>query len=199
LLQQIRLGATSKLGRLLEIYRNYLNLLADSQLDGKLQARISASDIVQDTMMEAHRDFHQIRGSTEAEFICWLRRILVNNLAGVIEMHVRAENRDVRREVCLDRLNSALERSAIQIAASLAGCDETPSVVAERKERAVILADLMSELTPDHRQVLVLRYIKGLRFDEVAKKMNRSVSAAKMLWTRALTRLRQQYELRGET
>lgn len=195
LLDRVKNGHEDQLGRLLELYRNYLSLLAESQLDRKLRARSSPSDIVQETMLEAHRDFHQFRGRSEAELMAWLRRILVNNLARTIEMHVLAEKRDVRREVPLERLNSEVERSTMRLCA-LEGRDETPSAQFEQRERAVILADLMSELSESHRKVILLRNLQGLKFDEVARHMGRSVPAAKMLWVRAIKQLRQIYESR---
>lgn len=195
--QRLLLGARRapemRLGRLLELYRNYLRLLAESQLDRKLRARLSPSDLVQETMLEAHRDFSQFRGATESEFLSWLRQILVNNMSRQIELHVLAEKRDIRREVSLDRLRGALERSTAQLGAFLPGREDGPSAIAERRERAVILADLMSQLAPDHREVLVLRNLQGLPFQDVADRMERSVPAAKMLWVRAIKQLRDRY------
>ena len=194
LLQTVRSADPTRLGSLLELYRNYLSLLASGQLDRKLQGRVSASDLVQETMMEAHRDFHQFRGQSEAEFIGWLRRILVNNLARAIEMHVLAEKRDVRREVSIERLNAAVERSTIQLGLAFAGREDSPSVKLERHERAVDLANQMSRLSPEHREVLMLRNLQGLPFKEVADRLERSVPAAKMLWMRAIKKLRESYE-----
>lgn len=190
LLKRVRKGQPQQLGALLEIYRNYLYLLADSQLDRKLRARSSPSDIVQDTMLEAHRDFHQFRGGSEGEFIRWLRQILVNNLSRSIQMHVLAEKRDIRREVPLEQLHASFERSTVRLRAVFDGREESPSSNASRRERAVLLADIMRRLPPDHRNVLLLRNMQGLRFDEVATQMERSVPAAKMLWIRAIKQLR---------
>lgn len=194
LLRQVRDGEDRQLGGLLELYRNYLSLLATAQLDRKLRGRVSASDLVQETMLEAHRDFHQFRGTTEPEFIGWLRRILVNNLARVIEMHVLAEKRDVRREVSIEQLNAAVERSTIQLGLAFADREASPSGKLEEHERAVDLANQLSRLTPEHREVLVLRNLQSLPFKEVALRMDRSVPAAKMLWMRAIKKLRESYE-----
>lgn len=194
LLNGARRSPDQRLGRLLELYRNYLRLLAESQLDRKLRARLSPSDLVQETMMEAHRDFSQFRGATESEFLCWLRQILVNNMSRQIEIHVLAEKRDIRREISLDRLRGALERSTAQLGAFLPGREDPPSAIAERRERAVILADIMSQLPPDHREVLVLRNLQGRPFQEVAERMGRSVPAAKMLWVRAIKSLRDRFQ-----
>jgi len=193
-LQRVRAGEESRLGGLLELYRNYLSLLATGQIDRKLRGRISASDLVQETMMEAHRDFHQFRGSTEPEFIAWLRRILVNNMARAIEMHVLAEKRDVRREVSIEKLKVSVERSTVQLGLAFAGREETPSVKLQQHERAVDLANQMSRLSAEHREVLMLRNLQSLPFKEVAERMDRSVPAAKMLWMRAIKKLRESYD-----
>lgn len=194
LLAAIQAGDLSRLGELLQIYRNYLNLLADSQLDAKLRARVSPSDVVQEAMLRAHRDFQQFRGNSEAQFLAWLRQILVHSLARMIETHVLAGKRDVRREISLDGLKAALEKSTVQLGAALQGRDETPSADYERQERAVQLANLMSQLSTAHREVIVLRNLQGLAFDEVATRLNRSVPATKMLWMRAIKQLRLLYE-----
>ena len=181
------------MGELLSIYRNYLNVLANTQLDKKLRARVSPSDVVQETMLEAHRDFYQFRGNSESEFIAWLRQILVHNLARLIDMHVKAEKRDVRRDVSMALLQASFEQSTMNLDKALVAGFETPSVVAQRRERAVILADVMNDLSDDHREVLLLRNIRGLKFREVAEQMKRTEAATKMLWIRAIKRLRELY------
>ena len=101
LLHQAKAGSGESLGRLLQLYANYLKLVVLAQLEQNLKARVSPSDVVQETFFEAHRDFVQFRGSTTPEFLAWLRRILVNNLSRVVEQHLLAEKRTVRREVSL--------------------------------------------------------------------------------------------------
>lgn len=189
LLANVLSGGADQLGRLLELYRNYLNMLADSQLDQKLRARVSPSDVVQETMLEAHRDFQQFRGRSQAEFAAWLRQILVNNLARMIERHVLTRKRDVRRQVSIDQVKESVERSTV-LANVLAGREETPSVHLERHERAVVLANLMQQLPDHYRQVLVLRNLQGLSFQEVALQLERTEPATKMLWMRAVKKLR---------
>jgi len=193
LLHGARQAPENRLGRLLELYRNYLRLLAESQLDRKLRTRLSPSDLVQETMLEAHRDFAQFRGVSESEFLGWLRQILVNNMSRQIEFHVLAGKRDIRREISLDRLRGALGRSTAQLGVFLPGREDAPSAIVERRERAVILADIMSQLPTDHRQVLMLRNLQGLPFQDVAERMGRSVPAAKMLWVRAIKSLRDRF------
>ncbi len=193
LISRARRGHGSSVGALLELYHNYLAVLAATQIERRLQPRVSPSDIVQETMLRAHANFAQFRGGTEGELLAWLRQILVNNLAKFVEQHVLAARRDVRREVSIERLGRALEKSTVQLAALLPADVKTPSVAAQEREEAVVLADRLAALPEDYRQVLVLRNLQGLPFDVVAERMERSVSAARMLWLRAIDKLRTVY------
>jgi len=184
-------GVSGSLSRLLELHQNYLKLLAQTQLDAKLRARVSPSDVVQETLLEAHRDFPSFRGSCEGEFLAWLRRILVHNLARMVERHVLAEKRDVRRDVSLQAVNDGLDRSALRLEAVLADRVGSPSAAAQRQEDAVVLADALAELSADHRDVIVLRHLEGLAFKEIADRLGRTSGATRMLWLRAIDRLRQ--------
>ncbi len=197
LLDAAREGQSESLGRLLQLYCSYLKLLATTQLDQKLRRRISPSDIVQETLFEAHRDFAQFRGSSESEFVSWLRRILVNNLARVVEKHVLAEKRDVRREVSLEAMGASLERSTARLVSVLAENGTSPSSDAERNEHAIALADELAKLSPDYREVIVLRHLEGLPFNDVAERMQRSPGAVRMLWVRSVAQLRVRLEARG--
>ncbi len=186
-------GSTSCLGRLLTLYSNYLKLLIAAQLDDRLRVRVSPSDIVQETFFEAHRDFHQFRGQSTGEFVAWLRKILVNNLLHVVEQHLLAEKRDVRREVSLEQIGKRLEQSTARLESLLAEPGDSPSGYAQRNEQEVMLADALAELPGDYRQVILLRHVEGLPFDEVARRMDRSSGAVRMLWLRALERLRKTF------
>ncbi|HVT26616.1 MAG TPA: sigma-70 family RNA polymerase sigma factor [Lacipirellulaceae bacterium] len=193
LISRARGGSRSSLGTLLEQYRNYLAVLATTQIEKRLQPRVSPSDIVQETMLRAHKNFGQFRGTTEQELLAWLRQILVNNLARFVEQHMMAARRDVRREVSIERLGVALEQSTIQLAALVPSQGKSPSMAVQQREEAVVLADRLAQLPDDYREVLVLRNLQGLPFDDVAQRIGRSVGATRMLWLRAIEKLRTVY------
>jgi len=193
LISDARCGNNSSIGVLLQHYRNYLMVLASTQIEHRLQPRVSPSDVVQETMLRAHKNFGQFRGATEAELLAWLRQILVNNLAKFVEQHMLAARRDVRREVSIERLGAALEQSTIQLAALLPAASKSPSMAVQQREEAVLLADRLAQLSADYRVVLVLRNLQGLPFEEVAQRMDRSVGATRMLWLRAIEKLRAVY------
>jgi RNA polymerase sigma-70 factor (ECF subfamily) len=190
LLVEARQGCEACLGTLLELYRNYLQVLARTQMGHQLQAQLSSSDLVQETFLEAYRDFQQFRGQSEAELMSWLRRILLHNLGRVVQRQVQAKKRDVRREVSLERRLASLQRSAVGVEGALVSRVSSPSSQAQRRELAAVLCDQLAQLPPDYREVIILRNLEGLAFDEVAQRMKRSSAAVRILWMRALDRLR---------
>jgi RNA polymerase sigma-70 factor (ECF subfamily) len=190
LISHARRGDKSSIGVLLQQYRNYLSILATTQIEHRLRPRVSPSDVVQETMLRAHKNFGQFRGTTEGELLAWLRQILVNSLAKFVEQHVLAARRDVRREVSIERLGAALEQSTVQLAALLPADGKSPSMAVQEREEAVQLADRLAQLPASYREVLVLRNLQSLPFEEVARRMDRTSGAVRMLWLRALKTLR---------
>jgi RNA polymerase sigma-70 factor (ECF subfamily) len=116
----------------LERFRSYLLLLARVRLDPMVRAKVGASDVVQQTLLEAHRDRDQFRGRTVEEQAAWLRAVLARNLANVLR-DLRRDKRDVARE---QPLQAALDESAVRLESWLAAGQSSPSQQAERHERA---------------------------------------------------------------
>jgi RNA polymerase sigma-70 factor, ECF subfamily len=177
----------------LQFYFNYLTVLANTQLDQRLRKRLNPSDLVQETMMAAHRDFGAFRGNSPQELVGWLRQILINVLHGAIAKHVKAGKRDVRREVSIDQVEVNVDRSAAKLATILPGRVESPSSPVHAEERAAALAEHLSRLPSDYREVIVLRNLRGLSFDEIAEEMDRSSGAVRMLWLRAIDKFKNTY------
>lgn len=190
LIRLARHGAPEVLGRLLDAFRSYLKLLARLQIDRRLQGKIDASDLVQETFMEANRTFAGFRGSTEAELQQWLRRILATKMAKVVRHFYGTQRRDLRLE---RQLNEELDRSSA-VATALALAQSSPSERAARREQAVVLANALERLPADYRRVIDLRQLEELTFPEVASRMGRSVGGVQQLWIRALTALRRLLE-----
>jgi RNA polymerase sigma-70 factor (ECF subfamily) len=194
LMELARCGDTAALGQLLQLYRNYLTILATTQLDRRLRRRVNPSDLVQDTMLAAHCDFGKFQGCSEGELLAWLRQILINCLHHVIETHLRAKMRDMRREVSVEQIGVVLDRSACNFNQMLADRGPSPSAPLLQRERAVALADQLARLPAQYRDVIVLRNLQGLSFAEVADRMDRKPGAVRMLWLRAIEKFKQIYQ-----
>lgn len=198
LIRRAREGETEALGSLMQLYRNYLTILATTQLDHRLRRRVSPSDVVQDALLAAHRDFLRFRGQHEREFLAWMRQILINCLHHAYETHMQAKRRDVRCEISLDQVSAALDRSIVNFAQVLADRGPSPSAPVRRRESVAALADKLAQLRSEYRDVIVLRSLQGLSFDEVAERLGKRTGAVRMLWLRAIEKLNQLVEKKVE-
>jgi len=176
----------------LERYRSWLGLLARLQVDPRFRAKFDPSDIVQQTLLEAVRDWPQFRGSTAAEVAAWLRRILAHVLGHEIRRHGEARQRAIGREVSLEQ---ALADSSRKLGSALAAPNTSPSDQAARHELELCLADALARLPADYAEIILLRNVEGLSHEEAAGRMGRGAGAVRMLWVRALARLRQELDL----
>ena len=189
LIDRCRKGEGAAREQIFDRYRNYLRLLAEAQLGKYLRAKCDPSDIVQQTLLEAHRDFADFNGQHEPELLAWLRRILAHNLYNEARRY-GARQRDAAREVSLDQVHAGVEHSSLALGRCIADDTPRPSQNAVRREAAVLLADLVSRLPEDYQTVLILRVFEGLSAEEVGQRMKRSAGAIRMLQLRALTALR---------
>ena len=172
---------------LLESYRNYLMLLASIRSDRKLRSKLGDSDLVQETLIQANRDFHQFRGASEAELTGWLRAVMTNKKALLARRYYGTEARDPRLE---EHLQDEIDKSSQQLDRAFVSGGASPSHVAAGRERAVLLADALAALPEHYREVVVLHHVQGYTLPEVAKAMDRSVDSVKKLWARAMVQLR---------
>lgn len=187
-LDQARSGDSDTLGVLLDGYRGYLRLLARMQLCHMLQARVSPSDLAQESILTARKAFGGFRGSTEAQLLGWLRRILATELIDATRFH-SAKRRDVGQE---QRLDTALEQSSVDMGLLVAGHTSSPSHAAIRRERSVLLAEALQRLPDDYSEVIVQKHLESRSFPEIAERMGRSLASVKSIWTRAMTKLRRE-------
>jgi RNA polymerase sigma-70 factor, ECF subfamily len=187
LVDRARGGDAAALGRIVESYTHYLTLLARLQIGKRLQGKVDPSDVVQDVFLEVHRQLVNFRGNSEGEFLAWLRRILAGQIAVVLRRYFGTKGRDLKLE---RELVAQLDESSAQMDRGLVAECSTPSQRASRREQALILADKLSSLPDDYREVILLRHIEGLAPPEVAQRMNRTADSVQKLWVRALASLR---------
>lgn len=178
LLATARRGDRDALGKLLEHYRAYLRILAQRQLDGKLAARIDASDLVQQTCLSAHRNFANFAGD-DRDFLAWLRQIHDQNLRNALRDHVSAEKRAIGREATGDSLGS------------LAAVASSPSRRLMQSESAVQLARCLEQLPADQSNAVRLRHLEGWSIRDIADEMQRSEQAVAGLLKRGMQQLRE--------
>lgn len=166
--------------------RSYVGIVARAQVEGRLRTKIDASDLIQQTLLEAHRGLKNFRGETEAEWLGWLKRILSNNATDFVRAYHGTEKRGGHKEVPIHVASPGLTASFNR---DPADPGESPSQCVLRKEREIEVAAAIEALPEDYREVILLRNLQKLSFNEVAERMNRSRPATQMLWLRALRQL----------
>jgi RNA polymerase sigma-70 factor (ECF subfamily) len=187
LLERARAGDAAALAELLGLYRNYLAILARVHIDTNLQAKADPSDLAQEACLQAARDFPQFRGTTEAEFTAWLRKILAHRGIEMVRHFKEAKRRDVTRE---EQIAAEIDYSAKVLARVPVSPHYSPSQSAARREMAVLLADALATLPSHYREALVLHHLERHPIAEVAERMGRTADSVKKLLARGLIRLR---------
>jgi RNA polymerase sigma-70 factor (ECF subfamily) len=169
----------------LERYRQYLLLLARSQVDPGLRDPLDLSGVVQQTFLEAHQKMGQFRGTSPEQLTSWLRRILSHNLADAIR-GLMAAKRGLNRGQSLE---DALDQSSVRLGDWLAADQSCPSQRAQCEERAIELADALERLPEAQRQALVLQYWHGYTLAQIAAHLDRTPAAVAGLLKRGLKQL----------
>jgi RNA polymerase sigma-70 factor (ECF subfamily) len=184
-------GQTAAIETILRHFEPWLKILARSQTDTHFGAKFDPADIVQQTLIAAVRDFPRFRGSSEPELAAWLRGILGHVLAHEMRRYQGTQKRDLAREVSFEQ---ELTDASLRLGDLVPGPATSPDHAALCHERELRLAQVLERLPEDYRTVLVLRHLEDLPHDEIAKRMNRNPGAIRMLWVRALSRLRQELD-----
>jgi RNA polymerase sigma-70 factor (ECF subfamily) len=172
-------------GQWLERHRPYLNLLVRLHRSRCQSAKLNASDVVQQTLLDAFAKREQFRGSTDAELAAWLRQILKNNLLDALRNQQR-DKRDIRREQSLE---GAIDESFSRTHAALAAVQSSPSQRAVKQEDLLRLSEALEKLPVAQREAIVLHHLQGKKLAEVAFEINRSESAVAGLLFRGLKAL----------
>jgi RNA polymerase sigma-70 factor (ECF subfamily) len=188
-LPDARAGSKEALGRMLADCQAYLLLIAGRELDPDLRAKGGASDLVQDTLFEAYRDFGGFQGDTEKRLLAWLRQLLLNNLADFRRRYRETDKRYGAREFAPPSTGSSAD-PGLQVSNG----DSSPSALAIKREQIEALECAIDRLPADYQQVVLCRYQEELSFEEIGRRMNRSANAVEKLWLRAIERLRQVLE-----
>jgi RNA polymerase sigma-70 factor (ECF subfamily) len=183
LLTEARAGSVPALGTLFERYRAYLLLIANAELAEEVRAKLGPSDVVQQTWLKVQQGFGQFQGETADIWKAWLSEVLRNTLANC-EREFSTAKRDVGREVPLHGGDSGVAAGQ-----ELSATGSSPSSIVVRQERDQVLLAAVQSLPEHYCEVVRLHSLKGVPFDEIARRQGKSESAVRKLWGRALAML----------
>lgn len=181
LLTGVHGGDREALGAVLQAFRQYLTAVARRELGDDMRPKGGASDLVQETFLDAYRSIGSFHGRTEKELQAWLRTLLLNNLSNFHRRYRGTARRSVSREVSAEA-PGGLETWLAD--------PQGPADPAETRDQLELLRGLIARLPADYNRVLTLWY-EEKTFEEIGPLMNRSTNAARMLWMRAVQRLQE--------
>lgn len=179
LLDAARAGDARAQDALLAELLPLLRAHAARRVDGQLRARLDPSDVVQETLMEAARDFPRFAGRTRPELRAWVLGVLRTTLHDVRKLH-RADKRDAGRERSLDELLASTMTGRFASPAS------SPSRKVARRQELQLMEERLELLTDLQREALLLRTVEELSVKEIAARMGRSEDSVAALLKRAL-------------
>lgn len=182
-------GNSSALGRLLASEDARLRRMLRLRLDRRLRGRVSVSDVLQESYLEASRRFAEWVANPRMPFFLWLRWIANERLLMAHRHHLDARARAVDREVSIHG-GAYASASSVAIAAQLLDRHTTPTQAAMRAELKTCILDALEALEPLDREILALRHFEQLTNTEAADVLRIHKDAASKRYVRALRRLR---------
>jgi len=189
LLANAKRGDEAAVGALLERHRESLRRLVRLRLDRRLAARVDASDVVQDVLLEASGRLADYLRDPAMPFHLWLRSMARDRIIDMHRRHRAAEKRSVEKERPLHAHFG--DRSSMELAGALKDPELTPAAATLKKELEARFLAALDELSEDDRDILLMRHFEGLGNGEAAEALGLSPAAAGMRHLRALRRLRE--------
>ena len=173
---------------LFSLHRARLKRLLEFRMDRRLRGREDASDILQEVYIDAHQRMRHYLKRPKLSFYVWLRQLTTQRLIDVHRRHLKAERRDVKQEVVINR--TALTATSASMAVQLASYLASPSQIAMHAELVTQIEKALGEMDEIDREVIALRHFEELTNAEAAQILGLSPTAAYNRYARALRRLR---------
>jgi RNA polymerase sigma-70 factor (ECF subfamily) len=174
---------------LLTVHREPLRRMIGLRLDPALAARVDASDIVQEVLLEAHRRLQDYLKNPAMPFHLWLRHMAKDHIIDAHRRHRQAQRRSLDREQPIVPAVLA-DHSSYELAGQLIDPERTPASEAIRRELQRRIDAAIADLDEDDREIILLRHREQLSNQDVAHELGLSEAAASMRYLRAVRRLR---------
>lgn len=193
LLQNARAGDEKAGSDLINSYRARIRRMIDLRMDRRLNSRLDASDVVQETMLEANRRLSEYFQNPPTELFVWIRWIANDKLVDAHRFHLGAQKRDVGQEISIHRRTVA-EATSYALAEHLLGRFASPSEAIRQVEVQAAIESAINRMEPVDREVLVMRHFENLTNKEVAESLGLTKSGASRRYIAAVKRLKEQLQ-----
>ncbi len=179
-------GDQTALNQLCCVYGERVRRIIRFRLDRKLRPKLDSVDVVQDVLLLAMGGLKDFTYRSEGDFLRWLSRIAENKIRDIFD-EFHTEKRDIRKEIPFKEQRRSSGGTMCAVLGSMRV--PTPSVILCKKESLDRLEKALDELKPEYREVVVLKRIEGLSYDEIGERLGKTAKAVSMLMYRAMTAL----------
>ncbi len=180
-------GDPAALGVSFDQYRDQLQRLVAYHMDRRLSRRVDASDVVQQSFIEARARLSHFVEHSSMPFSLWIRQITMQTLIDIHRRHFGVQKRDIRQEVSMQQADSSYSILADQLVSNLT----SPSSVVDKREKLARVREAIDSMDEMDREVLVLRHFDEMSNKDIAELLGIGQPAASNRYLRALTRLRE--------
>lgn len=188
LIRSAATGNDAAINALMDRHRGALRQMVQMRMDRAVSARVDASDIVQEILVEASQRLSDYVRNPGLPFHLWLRQLAKDQIIDTYRRHRVAQRRSVDRERSLDA--SYADQSSLNLAAQLADAELTPAAATIRRELEQRFLTALSQLDEEDREIMLMRHCEHLGNSEVAAALGLTPPAAGMRYLRAVRRLR---------
>jgi RNA polymerase sigma-70 factor, ECF subfamily len=186
LLERARGGDQSAFEELFQRHRRRLQKAIAMRIDRRVAARVDASDVLQETYMEAFARMPKYLQQGKMPLYLWLHWIAREKVLALHRRHLGAEKRAVTYEAPLLPVDS----SATFVSGIIAGHEPSPSQALAKTELAERLRLALAQLDDDERDLILWRHFEQLSARDTAQLLQISEAAAAKRYIRAVERLR---------
>ena len=186
LLTLARAGDAPAVNQLCRVYGERVRWMIRLRMGGELRSKLESMDVVQDALIHAMGGLESFTYTNEGDFVRWLSKIVQHTLRENWD-RLRAEKRDVRKEVPLHGLPTTTGSGSVRIPDPIDAT--TPSAIVSKREDLARLERALDALRPEYREVLVLTRLEGLSYAQAGQRLGKTADAVRMLASRATAAL----------
>lgn len=173
------------LGSIFEQYRDKLLATISWHASYALKQKMSDEDIFQDAFIDACDRLDYLNEQSNISILIKLKGIVIQTITNK-ERYFRARKRNANKEVHDNNLNETQTNFLNRLADTIS----SPSKKIIRKERAVVVHQIISQMKPQDREIIIMHHFDQMSFNECAAILNIKIDTAKMRYARAIERFK---------
>ena len=186
-IERAKAGDRKAFGQLTALLQDYLTRIANRKIEGGLRAKFDASDVFQQSSLDAYAAIEQFSGSSLVEFRAWMTKILYSRIVDQARYY-RSKRRDIGLEVSVDQVETKFAFNSPNFQLDSTNVIDTKN----------LLNEALKSLPARQRYVVEARHRLGMTYRQIASETDCSEAAVRKLWSRAIGRIKKQVSIKHE-